>query len=174
MVAIYTLLDLCVPVCRTFFNPELFNIVLLDQRGCGSSTPAACLVDNNTDELVQDMEKLRKHLEIHNWVLLGGSWGVALSLAYAIKHPNRCVPCACCMRLQKRLHLHRGCSSVVTCCIRAASLAQRPAVACAFGFASLSRASSHVVVSVSEVSRSAMPAQLHSLESRTYNASLYR
>lgn len=78
--------------CRTFFDPELYNIVLLDQRGCGKSTPSACLVGNTMDELVADIEKLRDHLGIGHWILFGGSWGVALSLAYAASHPSRSVP----------------------------------------------------------------------------------
>jgi proline iminopeptidase len=75
--------------CRRFFDPSVFRIVLLDQRGCGSSMPTACLIDNNSDALVQDIEKLRAHLGIDAWLVLGGSWGVALALAYSMQHPTR-------------------------------------------------------------------------------------
>lgn len=64
-------------------------VVLLDQRGCGRSTPKACLVDNNTFACSEDIERLRKHLKIDRWLLLGGSWGVALSLSYALAYGDR-------------------------------------------------------------------------------------
>jgi proline iminopeptidase len=62
--------------------------VLLDQRGCGSSTPLGGLEENTTDDLVGDIEVLRKELGVDAWVLLGGSWGVTLALAYACAHPT--------------------------------------------------------------------------------------
>ena len=74
---------------RQFFDLRHWKVVLVDQRGCGASRPLGCLQDNNTDALVQDYEKLRKRLKIKRWTLLGGSWGVALSLAYAQQHPTR-------------------------------------------------------------------------------------
>lgn len=74
---------------RCFFDIRKWKVVLVDQRGCGASTPRGCLQDNNTQELVADFEKLRKHLRIKRWVLFGGSWGVALALAYAQQHPVR-------------------------------------------------------------------------------------
>ncbi|DBB16553.1 TPA: hypothetical protein ACH3X3_014815 [Trebouxia sp. C0006] len=69
-----------------FFDLQHWKVVLVDQRGCGSSTPLGCLVDNNTQALIDDYEKLRKRLKIKKWMLFGGSWGVALSLAYAQQH----------------------------------------------------------------------------------------
>ncbi|XP_023342220.1 uncharacterized protein LOC111711962 [Eurytemora carolleeae] len=77
------------PDYRRYFNPEKYNIVMLDQRGCGKSTPHAELQDNNTQALVGDIETLRKHLEIEKWFVFGGSWGSTLSLIYAIHHPDR-------------------------------------------------------------------------------------
>jgi len=70
------------------YNPNKYFIVLVDQRGCGKSTPFGELQENNTDELVNDFEKLRKHLNIKKWTLCGGSWGSTLSLIYAIRHPS--------------------------------------------------------------------------------------
>ena len=70
------------------YNPKKYFIVLVDQRGCGKSTPFGELQENNTDELVKDFEKLRKHLNIKKWTLCGGSWGSTLSLIYAIRHPS--------------------------------------------------------------------------------------
>jgi proline iminopeptidase len=74
---------------RCFWNPEHYRIVLFDQRGCGHSTPHACLKNNTTWHLVDDMERLRAHLGIERWQVFGGSWGSTLSLAYAQKHPTR-------------------------------------------------------------------------------------
>ncbi|WP_437669980.1 prolyl aminopeptidase [Sorangium sp. So ce131] len=77
------------PKQRRFFDPAAYRIVLFDQRGCGRSTPHACLEENTTWHLVSDMEALREHLGIERWQVFGGSWGSTLSLAYAEKHPDR-------------------------------------------------------------------------------------
>lgn len=68
------------------FNPQHYRIILFDQRGCGASTPHAALHANTTWHLVEDMEKLRRHLHIANWLVCGGSWGSTLALAYAQTH----------------------------------------------------------------------------------------
>ncbi len=77
------------PTMRRFFNPSRWRTVLFDQRGCGRSRPNASLVDNTTWDLVEDIERLRKHLGIETWTVFGGSWGSTLALAYAIRHPER-------------------------------------------------------------------------------------
>jgi proline iminopeptidase len=77
------------PRMRQFFDPKRYRIVLFDQRGCGKSRPNASLVDNTTWHLVEDMEKLRKHLGIEKWLVFGGSWGSTLGLAYAQTPPER-------------------------------------------------------------------------------------
>jgi len=74
-----------------------------DQRGCGRSAPRGCLVDNTTAALVSDLEALRAHLGVPAFAtVLGGSWGVALALAYAQSHPDRIrslvLRGVCCMR----------------------------------------------------------------------------
>ncbi len=76
------------PGHRRFFNPEQYRIILFDQRGCGQSTPHACLEENTTWDLVADLETLRKHLGIKRWQVFGGSWGSTLALAYAQTHPE--------------------------------------------------------------------------------------
>ncbi len=78
------------PIYRRYFNPKKWRIIIFDQRGCGQSTPHAELKNNTTWDLVADIEKIRKHLKIKNWVVFGGSWGSTLSLSYAITHPNKC------------------------------------------------------------------------------------
>lgn len=65
------------------------QIILLDQRASGKSTPHACLEENTLWDLVHDIEKLREFLQIEKWHVFGGSWGSTLSLAYAQTHPQR-------------------------------------------------------------------------------------
>jgi len=79
------------PTHRRFFDPDHYRIVIFDQRGAGRSTPLGCLEDNTLADLVEDMEKLRKRLNIERWHLFGGSWGSTLALAYSQKHPERCI-----------------------------------------------------------------------------------
>lgn len=74
---------------RRFFDPLKYRMVLFDQRGSGKSTPHACLEDNTTQTLVEDIEKIREHLGIDKWIVFGGSWGSTLSMVYAQTHPDR-------------------------------------------------------------------------------------
>lgn len=74
---------------RRFFDPEVYRIVLFDQRGAGRSRPHAELAGNTTQKLVEDIEKIRTTLGIDKWVLFGGSWGSTLSLVYAQTYPER-------------------------------------------------------------------------------------
>ncbi len=78
------------PIYRQYFNPNLWRIVQFDQRGCGKSTPHAELEENTTWHLVEDIEVLRKHLNIDYWVVSGGSWGSSLALAYSETYPDYC------------------------------------------------------------------------------------
>ncbi len=73
---------------RQYFDPSSYRIVLFDQRGCGKSTPHASLEANTTWDLVEDIERLRQHLGIDQWIVFGGSWGSTLALTYAIQHPK--------------------------------------------------------------------------------------
>ncbi len=73
---------------RRLFDPASYRILLFDQRNCGRSTPHASapdtdLASNTTANLIDDIEMLRLHLEVKQWLLLGGSWGSLLALAYA-------------------------------------------------------------------------------------------
>jgi len=77
------------PSYRRYFNPDKFDIIQFDQRGCGKSTPYAELKDNNTQASVSDMELLRENFGIDKWHVFGGSWGSTLSLIYAQNHPER-------------------------------------------------------------------------------------
>lgn len=77
------------PDHRRFFDPDHYRIILFDQRGSGQSTPAAELKENTTWDLVSDIEKIRTHLGISDWIVFGGSWGSTLALAYAETHPQK-------------------------------------------------------------------------------------
>lgn len=79
------------PMHRRFFNPEHYRIIIFDQRGAGRSHPLGSLKNNTLEHLINDMEALRKRLMVENWHLFGGSWGSTLALAYAQKHPDRCI-----------------------------------------------------------------------------------
>jgi proline iminopeptidase len=84
----------CTPWHRRLFDPDAYRIVLFDQRNCGRSRPHASspnvdLTGNTTHELIGDMELLREQLEVDRWLIIGGSWGSTLALAYAESHPNR-------------------------------------------------------------------------------------
>lgn len=76
------------PDHRRFFDPNLYRIVLFDQRGCGHSTPNASLRANTTPDLIRDIETIRQYLNIPKWVMLGSSWGGTLALLYAEAHPE--------------------------------------------------------------------------------------
>ena len=73
---------------RRYFDPEIYRIILFDQRGCGKSIPTLNLDKNSTDDLVTDIETIRKHLSIKKWLVCGGSWGTTLALCYGIKYPH--------------------------------------------------------------------------------------
>lgn len=79
----------CQPGHRKLFDLHRFHIVAMDQRGAGQSTPHGSLNNNTTWDLVNDLEKLREQLAIEKWMVVGGSWGATLALAYAQRHPER-------------------------------------------------------------------------------------
>jgi proline iminopeptidase len=84
----------CTPGFRRYFDPAAYRLVLFDQRNCGRSTPhasdpAVSLTTNTTHHLIRDIELLREHLGIRQWLVYGGSWGCSLALAYAERFPNR-------------------------------------------------------------------------------------
>lgn len=77
------------PDHRRFFNPTLYHIILLDQRGCGRSLPFGELLGNTTHDLIEDMERIRVQLRIELWLLFAGSWGATLALLYSQLHPEK-------------------------------------------------------------------------------------
>ncbi len=79
----------CSPAMRRYFDPEVYRVILFDQRGCGRSRPTASVEDNTTWHLVADIERLRTLFGIEDWIVFGGSWGATLALIYAQTHPDR-------------------------------------------------------------------------------------
>ncbi len=73
---------------RKLFDPALFHAILFDQRGSGRSHPYLSVAANTTDHLVADIERIRAHFGIEKWLLVGGSWGSTLALAYAERFPQ--------------------------------------------------------------------------------------
>ena len=78
----------CSPTMRRYFDPDVYRIILFDQRGCGRSRPHASVADNTTWHLVRDIELIRLTLGIDRWIVFGGSWGATLSLIYGQEHPE--------------------------------------------------------------------------------------
>ena len=76
------------PKQRQFFDPKHYQIILFDQRGCGQSKPLGETNGNTTQDLLSDMEAIRKHFDIKRWIIFGGSWGSALALTYATQYPE--------------------------------------------------------------------------------------
>jgi len=78
----------CAPWWADFFDLDVYRVLLFDQRGCGRSRPHT-LAANTTQHLIADIERLREHVGVERWLVLGGSWGSTLGLAYAQAHPDR-------------------------------------------------------------------------------------
>jgi proline iminopeptidase len=79
----------CQPDHRRLFDPERFHAVLFDQRGAGKSRPKGRREHNTLAHLIADMELIREHFGFVSWMVVGGSWGATLALAYAQMHPDR-------------------------------------------------------------------------------------
>src|SRR3954464_9286593 len=79
----------CQPDHRRLFDPERFHAVLFDQRGAGRSRPKGRREDNTLPHLIADMELIREKFGFERWMVVGGSWGATLALAYAQAHPQR-------------------------------------------------------------------------------------
>jgi proline iminopeptidase len=76
---------------RQMFDAQRNRVVLFDQRGCGRSLPRGSVQNNTSAHLVADIERLRTHLGIDRWLVVGGSWGAGLALAYAAAHRASCL-----------------------------------------------------------------------------------
>src|SRR5437588_6700554 len=79
----------CQPDHRRLFDPERFHAILFDQRGAGRSRPKGRREHNSLPHLIADMEMIREQYGIRRWMIVGGSWGATLALAYAQARPER-------------------------------------------------------------------------------------
>ena len=74
---------------HALFDPTQHFAIFVDQRGAGRSRPHGERHANTTPHLIDDLEFVRRHFSIERWLLVGGSWGATLALAYAMAHPSR-------------------------------------------------------------------------------------
>ncbi len=74
----------------TFFDPQIHRVIIFDQRGTGQSTPSATTLKNTHQDLIDDIEKLRRYLSVERWLVFGVSWGASLGLLYGQSHPKVC------------------------------------------------------------------------------------
>lgn len=81
----------CYPEMSRFFDLTRWFVVMFDQRGSIRSEPFGCLEENTSQHLVADLEVIREHLHIDQWVVFGGSWGSTLGILYGQAHPERCL-----------------------------------------------------------------------------------
>lgn len=79
------------PVHRRFFDPDHYRIIIFDQRGAGRSSPLGSIENNTRENLIEDIEKLRAHLNVERWHIFGGSWGATLGLSYASRYPKHVI-----------------------------------------------------------------------------------
>ncbi len=74
---------------RRFFDPQIYRMIIADQRGCGRSTPYLALENNDTQHLLDDIDAIRDYLQIEHFVLFGGGFGAFLALLYAELYPQQ-------------------------------------------------------------------------------------
>ncbi|MCH9613362.1 MAG: Proline iminopeptidase [Chlamydiia bacterium] len=81
----------CADGLTSFFDLNTWHVIMLDQRGAMRSAPFAEMEENTTQNLVEDIEMLKNHLKIDQWVCFGGSWGSLLALLYGQAYPKSCL-----------------------------------------------------------------------------------
>jgi proline iminopeptidase len=74
---------------KSFFNPHKNRVIFFDQRGTGKSTPYGSLESNTTADLIGDISQITTALDVKQFVIVGGSWGSTLALAYTLKEPSK-------------------------------------------------------------------------------------
>lgn len=79
------------PANRRFYDPALYRLIQMDQRGAGISKPSASITNNTTPHLISDIERLREKLAVDAWLVTGGSWGSYLAMVYAVQNSQRCL-----------------------------------------------------------------------------------
>ena len=76
------------PLLARFFDPARYRVIAVDQRGAGLSRPAGDVQHNTVADLLADLRRVRHSLNIHRWLVVGGSWGATLALLHAIDDPQ--------------------------------------------------------------------------------------
>jgi len=75
------------PLLRRVFDPARYRVICIDQRGAGGSQPRGEVLHNRTDDLLDDLRRVREHLGLAQWLVVGGSWGATLAVAHAAAEP---------------------------------------------------------------------------------------
>jgi proline iminopeptidase len=83
---------------KQFFDDSIFFVVSPDQRGTGKSQPSVrddwknmqYYKNISIDMIADDYELIRKELNIHKWLVWGGSFGSTVTLTYARRHSEHC------------------------------------------------------------------------------------
>jgi proline iminopeptidase len=65
------------------------QLVLIDERGSGRSERLRDPKGYTLNHMVKDIECVRQHLKLAQFVVLGHSFGGILAQAYAVRHPKR-------------------------------------------------------------------------------------
>ena len=78
----------CSALLRRVFDPQRYRVICIDQRGAGQSTPCGATLHNSTPHLLADLRRLRQHLGLSGWLVVGGSWGATLALLHAADDPQ--------------------------------------------------------------------------------------
>ena len=66
-----------------------YRVIFYDQRGSGKSNPTTIDSKNiNMPRFIQDLEAVRRSLQLKKIILLGHSWGGLLAMHYAIQYPK--------------------------------------------------------------------------------------
>jgi proline iminopeptidase len=79
--------DYLVPLAQEF--GKRFRTILIDMRGTGGSTITRLDTSNVAPKRVaEDLEALRKHLQVQSWVVVGHAFGGSVALTYAALFPK--------------------------------------------------------------------------------------
>ncbi len=76
------------PISGGFSIPALYDVILFDQRGCGRSRRTRIWKRIRLAS-GRGYRAARQMIGVEQWLVLGGSWGSTLALAYAQTHPER-------------------------------------------------------------------------------------
>ena len=86
------------PGCCDYLQPvsemldDMAQVIRFEERGCGRSESAPTY---DIETCIADLESIRNHYNLDQWIIGGHSWGADLALLYALKHPARVAGLIC-------------------------------------------------------------------------------